>query len=383
MADPSIPYGRHEIDEADIAAVVAVLRGDWLTTGPAVPRFEEAFSRFIGAQHAVAVSNGTAALHLAMLAAEIGRGDEVIVPALTFAASANCARYVGATVVFADVEAASLTVNVQHVASLITSRTRAIVAVDYAGLPADLIALRALADAHGVLFVEDGCHAPGASCDGRAVGTVADLTTFSFHPVKHLTTAEGGMVTTGSDALALRLRTLRNHGITSDHRTRESLGTWEYDMVALGFNYRLSDLQCALGSSQLEKLPMWLARRRALAARYDEAFAGESRIVGQITPPNRTHAYHLYPIRLAGDAPASVRAGVYKGLRKRGVLVNVHYKPVHLHSYYRTLGYAAGICPVAEHAYAGLLSLPMWHGMTDAQQSQVIDSVLAEVALHA
>jgi dTDP-4-amino-4,6-dideoxygalactose transaminase len=210
-AGEAIPYGRHEIDEADIEAMLGVLLGDWLTTGPAVGAFERAFADFTGASHAVAVSNGTAALHLAMLAANIGPGDEVIVPALTFAASANCVCYVGATVVFADVDPHTLTVDVAHAASLITPRTRALVAVDYAGLPADLTALRALADRHGLVFVEDGCHAPGATCDGRAVGTVADFTTFSFHPVKHITTAEGGMITTASESLASTLRTLRNH----------------------------------------------------------------------------------------------------------------------------------------------------------------------------
>lgn len=386
MGELRVPYGRQEIDDDDIAAVVQVLRGEWLTTGPAVDTFEHAFAAFTGAAHAVAVSNGTAALHLTMLAAGIGPGDEVIVPALTFAASANCARYVGATVVFADVDADTLTVNVAHVASLITSRTRAIVAVDYAGLPADLGALRALADIHGLWLVEDGCHAPGASCDGLAVGTVADATTFSFHPVKHLTTGEGGMITTNRASTATLLRTLRNHGITSDHRSRETAGTWEYDMVALGFNYRLTDVQCALGTSQLRKLPAWLARRRQLAAAYDTAFAGVPGIRRQSVPTTRTHAYHLYPIQVGGGAAdgaiGATRAAVYHALRARGVLVNVHYRPVYLHSYYRDLGYRAGLCPVAEAAYAGLLSLPMWHGLTDETQAQVIDALLHEVQAH-
>ena len=381
-ATEAIPYGRHEIDEADIAAVLQVLRGEWLTTGPAVGAFEEAFASFTGAAHAVAVSNGTAALHLAMLAAGIGPGDEVIVPALTFAASANCVRYVGATVVFADVDPYTLTVDVAHVASLITPRTRALVAVDFAGLPADLVALRALADRHGLVFVEDGCHAPGATCDGHAVGTVADVTTFSFHPVKHLTTAEGGMITTASASLATTLRTLRNHGITTDHRQREMMGTWEYDMVALGFNYRLSDLQCALGTSQLRKLPQWIARRRELAARYDAALADEPGLVRQSVPSGRVHAYHLYPVRLAGGSPASARTAVYAELRQRGILATVHYKPVYQHRYYRSLGYAAGLCPNAELAYAGLLSLPLWHGMTDAEQDRVIESLGAILRRH-
>ena len=273
MTDRFIPYGRHQIDDDDVAAVVEALRSDWLTTGPAVEGFEGAFATYVGAQHAVAVANGTAALHLCMLAAGIGPGDEVIVPALTFAASANCVRYVGATVVFADVRDDTLTVDAVQVAALISPRTKAIVAVDYAGLPADLDDLRMLCDRHGLLLVEDACHAPGAEYRGRKVGSIADLSTFSFHPVKHVTTAEGGMVTTNDPALASRVRTLRNHGITTDYRQREVAGTWEYDMVALGYNYRLSDIQCALGLSQLAKAPEWLERRRALAARYTRELA--------------------------------------------------------------------------------------------------------------
>jgi perosamine synthetase len=375
MDDAGIPYGRHEVDADDLAAVAAVLQGDWLTTGPAVERFEQTFAESVGAAHAVAVSSGTAALHLAMLAGGIGPGDEVIVPALTFAATANCVRYVGGTVVFADVDAHTLTIDVAHATSLLTPRTRAIVAVDYAGLPADLTALRAMADRHGLLFVEDGCHALGASCDGRRVGSVADLTCFSFHPVKHITTAEGGMITTASAERAAQLRTLRNHGIHTDHRSRERAGVWEYDMTTLGYNYRLSDLQCALGLSQLTKLPGWLARRAALAARYDEAFADDHRVLRQSAAVGRTHAHHLYPVRVVGGEPADTRAAVFHALRQRGVRVNVHYRPVYLHSYYRALGYRAGLCPVAEHAYAGLLSLPMWHGLSDMQQTQVVDRV--------
>jgi len=382
-SESRVPYGRHEIDDDDIRAVVEVLRGDWLTTGPGVEAFENRFEEFTGAAHAIAVANGTAALHLTMLAAGIGAGDEVIVPALTFAASANCARYVGATVVFADVRPDTLTVDVDHVASLITSRTKAIVAVDFGGLPADLLELAALARRHGLLFVDDGCHALGAQQAGRPVGTIADCTTFSFHPVKHITTGEGGMITTNDAATADQLRTLRNHGITTDTRRRDALGTWEYDMVALGFNYRLSDLQCALGMSQLAKLDGWLAYRRTLAARYTAAFADNPSLVLQAVPADRTHAWHLFPVRVAGDAPAAPRLELFRALRMRGIAANVHYRPVYRHSYWRELGYQAGLCPVAEHAYDGLLSLPMWHGLPHTQQERVIDAVMAEVAAYA
>jgi perosamine synthetase len=374
MSDAFIPYGRPEIDDDDIAAVSAVLRGNWLTTGPVVGRFEEEFAKYVGAPHAVAVANGTAALHLAMLAIDVGPGDEVIVPALTFAASANCVRYAGGTVVFADVREDMLTIDVAAVERLITPRTRAIVAVDYGGLPADLDELRALATKHRLIIVEDACHAPGAEYRGRRVGSIADLTTFSFHPVKHLTTAEGGMVTTGDAALAQKLRLLRSHGITTDHREREERGTWEYDMTMLGYNYRLTDVQCALGLSQLKKQAKGLARRRALAKQYGERLASLPLILPQC-PADRTHAWHLYAVRIAGGDPSAKRRDAYQRMRKAEIGVNVHYRPVYLNSYYQALGHREGLCPVAEHAYAGLLSLPMWHGMTDAQQNRVVSEL--------
>jgi len=383
MSASFIPYGRQVIEDDDVAAVVEVLRSDWLTTGPLVGRFEAAFSDFVGAAHAVAASSGTAALHLAMLAAGIGPGDEVIVPALTFAASANCARYVGATVRFADVRADTLTVDVDHVRALITPRTRALVAVDYAGLPAELDELAALARQHGLLLVEDACHAPGAEYRGRRVGSIADLTAFSFHPVKHLTTAEGGMVSANDAALAARLRSLRNHGISTDHRQREQAGTWEYDMAELGYNYRLNDVQCALGLAQLKRLPQTLARRRALAARYQERLGQQPQLRLPVEPQGRRHAWHLYAVRVNGADPAAARRRIFTQLRAAGIGVNVHYLPVYLHSYYRRLGYQPGLCPVAEHAYAGLLSLPMWHGLTEAAQDRVVDELTRAVREHA
>ena len=378
-----IPYGRQVIDAEDIAAVGEVLRGDWLTTGPMVTRFEGAFAEFVGAKHGVAASNGTAALHLCMLAAGIGPGDEVIVPALTFAASANCVRYVGGTVVFADVRTDPLTADAAHVASLITPRTRAIVTVDYGGLPADLDELSALAKKHGVPLIEDACHAPGAIYRGRKVGSIAHATAFSFHPVKHMTTGEGGLVTCDDAAFTEKLRRFRNHGISTDHRQREQLGTWRYDMLDLGFNYRLNDIQCALGLSQLKRLAPSLERRRALAARYQAAFAREAGLVLQAEPDDRRNAFHLYAVRIAGESPGPSREKIYNALRADGIGVNVHYLPVYLLSYYASLGYRPGLCPRAEHAYDGLLSLPMWHGLTDADQDRVIERVLAQVKAHA
>jgi perosamine synthetase len=242
---PVMPYGRQVIDETDIEAVVQVLRSDWLTTGPRVEEFEQAVARCVDAPYAVAVSNGTAALHAAMYAIGVGPGDEVIVPAMTFAATANSVVYQGGTPVFADVEPQTLLLDPLQVAAKITPRTKAVVAVDYAGQPCDYTALRDIVEKHGVLLIADACHALGASCEGKPVGSLADLTVFSFHPVKHITTGEGGMVVTAHAELAARMRLFRNHGISSDHRQRHQLGTWYYEMTDLGYNYRLTDLQCA------------------------------------------------------------------------------------------------------------------------------------------
>lgn len=378
MSAAFVPYGRQIIEDRDIEAVVEVLRSDWLTTGPAVERFESEFATYVGAEHAIAVSNGTAALHLCMLAADIGPGDEVIVSSLTFAASANCARFVGADVVFADVRPDTLNIDPDHVASLVTPRTKAIVAVDFAGVPADLDELMEIATRHGLVLVEDACHAPGATYRGRPIGSIAHLSTFSFHPVKHLTTGEGGMVTTGDPELARRVRRLRNHGIDTDFREREEQGTWAYDMVELGFNYRLPDMSCALGSAQLARQPEWVARRRTLAARYAQLFSHHDGIRLPTEPDDREASWHLYPVRVRGEDVAATRATAFDHLRANGIGVNVHYRPVHLHSYYRRLGYEPGICPVAEREYEGLLSLPMWPGLSSDDQTRVTE-LLARV----
>lgn len=378
-ASTVVPYGRQTIEQVDVDAVVAVLRSDWLTTGPTVSAFEQSFAEFVGADHAIAVSNGTAALHLCVLAADIGPGDEVIVPSMTFAASANCARFAGATVVFADVRPDTLTIDPAHAESLITPRTRAIVAVDYAGVPADLAPLLTLAERHGLVLIEDACHAPGARYGGALVGSIAHLTAFSFHPVKHLTTAEGGMITSNDAGLAGRARRLRNHGIDTDFRQREHAGTWEYDMVELGYNYRLPDLNCALGLAQLTRLDEWVMRRRAIADRYAELFAGHAGVHLPVEPPESVASWHLYPVRVQGDDPAESRSRAFTELRANGIGVNVHYRPVHLHTYYRDLGYSPGLTPVAEQAYHGLLSLPMWPGLSDTDQDRVVDLLLAAI----
>jgi len=371
-----LPYGRQWLDEDDITAVVEVLRSDWLTTGPKVVEFEQAFAELVDAKEAVTVSSGTAALHAAMCALGIGPGDEVIVPAMTFAASANCAVFQGGTPAFADVDPETLLLDPAQVEAKITSRTKAILAVDYAGQPCDYDALRAIADKHELMLVDDACHALGASYKGRPVGTLADLNTFSLHPVKHITTGEGGCITTDDPDLARRMRVFRNHGITSDHRQREAQGSWFYEMVDLGYNYRLTDFQCALGMSQLRKLPGWVARRQTIARHYDAAFSEMSAVEPLGVRTDVAHAYHLYMIRLKLDQLQADRATIFKALRAERIGVNVHYIPVHLHPFYRQqLGTGPGLCPVAEAAYEQILSLPIFPRMSDADVEDVIPAL--------
>ena len=367
-----LPYGRQRIEDEDIAAVTEALRADFLTTGPRVGAFEWAFASFCGAKEAVAVNSGTAALHAAMRAIGVKPGDEVIVPAVTFAASANAVVYEGGTPVFADVEADTLLIDVASVAQKITPRTRAIVAVDYAGQPADYAALRDLARAHGLFLIADACHAPGGSFRGRPVGTLGDISCFSFHPVKHLTTCEGGMCVTDDANLATHMRRFRNHGIDSDHARREQTGTFRYDMVELGYNYRLPDVQCALGLAQLRRLPTWLTERRKVAALYARAFSSVHEVRPLAVRDDRDHAFHLYVVRLSDHID---RDRAFASLRAQGIGANVHYTPVHLLSFYRERGYGRGLCPVAEHEAERVLTLPMFVGMNGADVARVVDAV--------
>jgi perosamine synthetase len=374
-----IPYGRQSIDSQDIQAVVEVLGSDWLTTGPAVDAFEKAFAQAAGTSHAVAVSNGTAALHAALHAAGVGPGDEVVVPPMTFAATANAVLYCGAKPVFCDVRPDDLLLDPALVEARITPRTRAILAVDYAGHPCDYDALRAIADANGLKLLADACHAVGGSYRQRPVGSLADFSTFSFHPVKHMTTGEGGMITTQDAQAAATMRAFRNHGITTDHRQRAHKGTWFYEMVELGFNYRITDMQCALGLSQLSRLPDWIRRRREIATWYNEFFAGCESIQPLAVCGQVEHAYHLYVVRLEGAA-ARNRSEVFDAMRAAGIGVNVHYIPVHMHPYYRkNLQTAPGQCPVAEQAYGQILSLPMYPGLSKGDVDRVCGSLMQAV----
>ena len=370
-----LPYGRQWVDEGDVDAVIKVLRSDWLTTGPNIAKFEDAFTKRVGAKYAVAVSSGTAALHAAVFAAGINPGDEVIVPAMTFAASANCVRYQGGTVVFADVRPDTLNLDPACVEVAITSRTRAIVTVDYTGQPSDLDEINAIADRYNLFVIEDGCHALGATYRNRSVGCLADLTTFSLHPVKHITTGEGGVTTTDDLDLAKRMRVFRNHGITSGHRQRETKGSWFYEMENLGYNYRLTDFQSALGQSQLERLDSNLVRRREIASRYQDAFDTIQEVEPLSELHDRQSAWHLYVIRLNLERLKVDRAQVYSSLRAENIGVNVHYIPVPWHPYYQKLGYTKGQWPIAEAAYDRLLTLPMFPIMLDKDVDDVIAAV--------
>ncbi len=353
------------------------MQTDWLTTGPSVRKFEETIALFAGGvPHAVAVSSGTAGLHSAMFALGIQPGDEVIVPPMTFAATANCVLYQGGMPVFADVDPGTLLIDPEKVENKITSKTRAIIGVDYAGHPCDWDALRDIADRNHLALVADSCHALGAEYKGRKTGTLADMTVFSFHPVKHITTGEGGMVLTHSAVLDNRLRLFRNHGIASDSHQREQQGVWHYEMTDLGFNYRITDFQSALGISQLAKLPEFLKRRREIAARYDAAFSDVLHVRPLDVQGEIRHAYHLYVVRV----PAEARTSIFLKLRQEGVGTNVHYIPVHLHPYYRQrLGTGPGLCPVAEDAYKEILSIPIYAQMSDAEIDHVISRLSVAV----
>ncbi len=378
---PVIPYGHHHIDDDDIEAVVRVLRGDWLTQGPAVGQFETALCQRFGAEEAVAVSSGTAALHVGMLALGIGPGDVVVVPPITFVASANAALYCGADVAFVDVEPDTGLLSAQALEELLADyrgpgRLRAVVVVHYAGLPCDLVRVGELCSRYGVELIEDACHAPGATwtdAQGRVrkVGdaSTSAFATLSFHPVKHITTGEGGAVMTSRADLAERARMLRTHGITRDsQRLQWHEGPWWYEMQRLGFNYRMPDILAALGTSQLLRFEAGLARRRAIAARYREAFAGVRGIGLQAEPTGRTHAYHLFPVLVER------RAQVLSDLAGLGVGGQVHYIPIHKQPFYLAR-YGPQQFPHAEWWYEHEISIPMYHAMKDTDVARVCDAL--------
>lgn len=376
-----LPYARQNVSEEDIAAVAAVLRSDFLTQGPAIPRFEHRVAECCGARHAVAVSSATAGLHLAVLALGLGPGRALWTSPNTFVASANCARYCGAEVDFVDVEPDSGNSSVDALARKLEQAAQAnrlpavLVPVHFAGLPCDLAEISALAREYGVAVVEDAAHALGATYGAAPVGDgrFSDCTVLSFHAVKIATTGEGGVILTNRDDLAARLRRLRSHGITRDpaELTATPDGPWSYEQVELGYHYRLTDIQAALGWSQLARLPELLRRRRELAARYDRLLA-DLPVQLPARRSDRESSWHLYPILIDGTRCATGRAEVFAALRAAGIGVNVHYIPVHLQPYYRRLGFKPGDFPAAEARYAATLTLPLYYGLTDAQQDEVV-----------
>ena len=371
-----IPYGRQSINEQDIEAVVNVLKSDYLTTGPKIAEFERKVADYTGAKYAVAIANGTAALHAACYAAGIGEGDEVITTPITFAASSNCVLYCGGTPVFADINPETYNISSVDIERKITSKTKAIIAVHFTGQPCEMDQIHEIADKHNLIVIEDGAHALGAVYKGKRVGTLSDMTTFSFHPVKHITTGEGGMILTDNPKLYERLKIFRTHGITREENLlTKNDGPWYYEQRDLGFNYRITDIQCALGTSQMDRLPGFLEKRKKIAEQYNEAFAGNNQIQLPYQKEGCDNAWHLYVIRVKNGN----RKEVFEKLRAAGIGVNVHYIPVYQHPYYRSHGYAQVVCPNAEEYYKECISLPMYPDLKEEEQEYVIKKVLEYV----
>ncbi len=400
MSEEFIPYARQSLDEDDIAAVVEVLRGDWLTQGPNISAFEAAIAARVGAKHGIAVATGTAALHCACYAAGVGPGDEVITAPITFAASGNCALYLSANVKFVDIRADTYCLDAAKLEAAITPKTKAIIPIDYTGQPADMDEINEIAARHGIAVIEDSAHALGATYKGRSVGALAAMSIFSFHPVKHVAMGEGGLIATDDDELAAALRLFRTHGITNDDAAMRLSGQaadrdnsvpgeanppdrapWYYEMQELGFNYRITDIQCALGLSQLAKLDGFLARRREIAARYSAAFGQSELLIAPHQETDRESAWHLYMLRLRLDKLGKSRRQIFEELRARKIGVHVHYIPLHLQPYYRDkFGYQRGDFPQSEAYYDAVLTIPLFPAMSDDDCERVIDAVLACVS---
>ena len=374
-----IPYSTQWIDEEDIEAVVGVLRSDRITQGPLIEQFERAVATYAGVKFAVAFSSGTAALHAACVTAGVSQGDELITSPITFVASANCAVYVGATPVFADIDNQTLTLDWQSAAARITSKTKVLIPVDFAGRPSHLDEINALAKKHGLIVIEDAAHSLGAEYRGRRVGGLADMTILSFHPVKHITTGEGGMVLTNSTQFKDKLVMFRSHGITreSTKLMNEKEGDWYYEMQELGYNYRITDIQCALGLSQLRRIDSFVRRRREIATRYAEAFESIPGLTLPQEPADVRSSYHLYVLQLPIERLRGGRRTVFDALFARKIGVNVHYIPVHLQPFYQQrYGYRPGDFPSAESYYRRAISIPIYPRMTDEDVKYVTSSVI-------
>lgn len=373
-----IYYGRQWIDEEDVKAVSEVLTSDFVTCGPKVAELERALAEYTGAGYAVAVSNGTAALHCACIAAGIGPGDEVITTPLTFAASANCALYCGAQPVFADVDPKTYNIDPASIESHITEKTKAVVAVDFTGQAAKIREIREICDKHGLIFIEDAAHSIGTKYEGKPAGSLADMTCFSFHPVKTITSGEGGAVTSNDRELYKKLVLAHTHGITHEEEQMEEgphEGPWYYEQISLGYNYRMTDFQAALLLSQLKKLDRFAERRKEIVRRYNEAFQMLPEIIVQEEIPESDTCRHLYIIRLDLERLACTRRQFYDAMAAENVQCQIHYVPVYWFPYYRHLGYKKGLCPNAEEIYKGIVSIPLYPRMSDSDVLDVITAV--------
>ena len=378
VRENKIYYGRQWIDEDDIKAVSDVLRGDYITCGPHVVSLENKLCEYTGAKHASVVSNGTAALHCACLAAGVKEGDEVITTPLTFAASANCAIYCGARPVFADVDMKTYNIDPESIKARITDKTKAVVAVDFTGQAVKVEEIKKICHDNGLVFIEDAAHSIGTKYNGKQVGTLADMTTFSFHPVKTVTGGEGGAILTNNDEYHTKLVLAHTHGITHDEALMEEApheGPWYYEQISKGFNYRLTDFQAALIESQLTKLDKFAARRKEIVARYNEAFKDVPGIIIQEEIPESDTCRHLYIIRLDFDVLKCTRREFFDAMSAENVQCQVHYVPVYYFPFYRHLGYEKGLCPNAEKIYEGIMSIPLYPKMTDDDVSDVIEAV--------
>lgn len=372
-----IGYGRQYIDDADIQAVADTLKSPALTCGPKITELEKKLCEVTGAKYAVAVSNGTAALHIAAMAAGIGPGDEVIVSPITFAASANCVLYCGGTPVFADINPKTYNIDPASIREKITEKTKAIVAVDFTGQAVELEEIRKICEEYNLILIEDAAHSIGTKYDGKPVGSIADMTTFSFHPVKTVTSGEGGAVTTNDEALYRKLRLYPTHGITrnQEEMLNPSDAGWYYEQVDLGYNYRMTDIQAALLISQLGKLPAFSARRKEIVKHYDEVFGEMPEIIVQQEIPQSDTTRHLYILRLNTELLTCDRREFFDALRAENIGTQVHYIPVYWHSYYEKLGYKKGLCPEAEKLYSEILSIPLFFAMSDEDVEDVITAV--------